>query len=413
MNIRSITVFVPVSPDIDSDQIARWGAFAALARRAYEEAGFDVQTTRLAADAFSALTGPQEARRLVEFATTLEDVCLDEGFEYIGMGPAGIDALPHLPDVFAATRAVFATAHMVDPARGVVDGAAVRGAARVVHRITPFEDGFCNLRFAALANVPPGTPFLPSAYHDGGPPAFAIATEAAGLAVDACSDARDAEGARRRLVSLIEAHAARLVDVAERLAQAHGLRFGGIDFSLAPFPTPELSVGTALEALSGRPVGAAGTLAAAAVLTDAVDRARFPHAGFCGLMLPVLEDRVLARRAAEGRLNVGELLQWSAVCGTGLDTVPLPGDASEAALARVLFDVAALSARLCKPLTARLMPLPGKVAGDPVHFDFAYFADGGVLPLDGAGEMGLLGKASALALHAKAENRTQENADEG
>ena len=87
-------------------------------------------------------------------------------------------------------------------------------------------------------------------------------------------------------------------------------------------------------------------------------------------MLPVLEDPILAQRSAEGLLNIGELLQWSAVCGTGLDTVPVPGDVSEAALARLLFDVAALSVRLHKPLTARLMPLPGKVAGDPVHFDF-------------------------------------------
>jgi len=97
-------------------------------------------------------------------------------------------------------------------------------------------------------------------------------------------------------------------------------------------------------------------------------------------------------------LNIGELLQWSAVCGTGLDTVPLPGDVSEGTLARLLFDVAALSVRLHKPLTARLMPLPGKVAGDPVHFDFAYFADGGVLSVDGAAGEGRMEHTAALHL---------------
>ncbi|MGC9394918.1 MAG: DUF711 family protein, partial [Anaerolineae bacterium] len=178
-------------------------------------------------------------------------------------------------------------------------------------------------------------------------------------------------------------------------------RFHGIDFSLAPFPTHACSIGAALEALTGQPLGAAGSLAAAATLTDAIGQARFPRVGFCGLMLPVLEDNVLAQRAAEGRLNVGELLQWSAVCGTGLDTVPLPGDVSEGALARVLFDVAALAVRLHKPLTARLMPLPGKVAGDPVHFDFAYFADGGVLSVDGSVGEGLLERTASLPLHAR------------
>jgi len=174
----------------------------------------------------------------------------------------------------------------------------------------------------------------------------------------------------------------------------------GIDFSLAPYPGTGVSIGSALEALTCQPVGSPGTLAAAATLTDAIQQASFSHTGFCGLMLPVLEDSVLAQRAAEGRLHITELLQWSAVCGTGLDTVPLPGSASVDELAALLFDVAALSVRLHKPLTARLMPLPGKVAGDPVHFDFAYFADGGVLRLEGGEASGPLHRTTEHALHA-------------
>ena len=81
---------------------------------------------------------------------------------------------------------------------------------------------------------------------------------------------------------------------------------------------------------------------------------------------------------------------YSAVCGTGLDTVPLPGDASQGQLAAVLLDVAALSLRLDKPLTARLMPVPGKAAGDPTHFDFGFFADSGVMSLEAASLTGLL-----------------------
>ena len=65
--------------------------------------------------------------------------------------------------------------------------------------------------------------------------------------------------------------------------------------------------------------------AAAAVLTDAIDRARFRRAGFSGLMLPVMEDATLAKRAADGSLTVKDLLMYSAVCGTGLDTIPLAG----------------------------------------------------------------------------------------
>jgi uncharacterized protein (UPF0210 family) len=80
----------------------------------------------------------------------------------------------------------------------------------------------------------------------------------------------------------------------------------GVDFSLAPFPSPETSIGAALESLGGQPLGPAGSLAAAAVLTEPIDRARFPRCGFSGLMLPVLEDAVLVRRVAEGYIQVGQ-----------------------------------------------------------------------------------------------------------
>ena len=155
-----------------------------------------------------------------------------------------------------------------------------------------------------------------------------------------------------------------------------------------------------MEMLSGQTLGVAGSLSAAAILATAIQEADFPHTGFCGMMMPVLEDVILARRAAEGQLRIGDLLQWSAVCGTGLDTVPLPGDVSEQALTHLLFDVAALSARLNKPLTARLMPLPGKSAGDPVHFDFPYFADGGVLAID-QGNPGPLDRIHQLRLSSR------------
>jgi uncharacterized protein (UPF0210 family) len=95
-------------------------------------------------------------------------------------------------------------------------------------------------------------------------------------------------------------------------------------------------------------------------------------------------------------LTVTDLLLYSTLCGTGLDVVPLPGDASPAALASVLIDVAAISLRHAKQLTARLMPLPGKAAGDEVHFDFAYFADSRVMALPNDPLGGLLAGTGTL-----------------
>ena len=92
-------------------------------------------------------------------------------------------------------------------------------------------------------------------------------------------------------------------------------------------------------------------------------------------MLPVLEDAVLAQRNAEERYGWRDLLAFSAVCGTGLDTIPLPGDTFTEQIEGMLAEVAALAGALRKPLTARLMPIPGLRAGDMTAFDFPYFVN--------------------------------------
>jgi len=104
--------------------------------------------------------------------------------------------------------------------------------------------------------------------------------------------------------------------------------------------------------------------------------------GFSGLMLPVLEDAVLAARVAEGRVGLSLLLAYSAVCGTGLDVVPLPGAATTEQLERVLGDVAALAVRLRKPLTARLLVVAGKRAGERTEFDSPWLTNTVILPLE-------------------------------
>jgi uncharacterized protein (UPF0210 family) len=154
-----------------------------------------------------------------------------------------------------------------------------------------------------------------------------------------------------------------------------------------------VSIGGALEAGGVERFGAPGTLYVAALVTRAIRRTRLRRCGYSGLMLPVLEDSVLARRMAERPMSLHELLVYSAVCGTGLDTVPLPGDVSEAELAGVYLDVAALSVALDgKPLTARLLPVPGASAGEATTYTFDYFANSRVPPAVGWGAAGVLAR---------------------
>jgi uncharacterized protein (UPF0210 family) len=99
------------------------------------------------------------------------------------------------------------------------------------------------------------------------------------------------------------------------------------------------------------------------------------------LMLPVLEDTVIAKRWNEGRLSIDALLSYSAVCGTGLDTIPLPGDVTLQELERILGDVASLSLKWHKPLSARLQPVTGKKPGDSTQFDSPFLTDATIQPL--------------------------------
>lgn len=389
MKIRSITCFARL--DDVSATVTAASRLLRVARAAVQEAGFEVQTTRLAlgplreaqAVARARAAGASSAAALLALAVELQQRAASEGVEYVTLGPAQPDDDAELweaiPTVLADTQSIFAAGTFADPAGGLSLAAATR-AARVIHaNARAGSEGFVNLRFAALANVPAGVPFLPAAYHGGGGLSFAYATESADLAVEAFAGARSLAQARDALLRRVERDAAALTAAAQATSARTGVRFGGIDFSMAPFPEQSRSLAHALELLGLPALGCAGSVAAAAFLTDTLDRARVPHTGFSGLFLPVLEDDVLARRAAEELLGINDLLLLSTVCGTGLDTVPLPGDITVEELTAVLVDVGALALRLDKPLTARLMPLPGKHAGDPAEFDFPYFAPGRVM----------------------------------
>jgi uncharacterized protein (UPF0210 family) len=400
MNIRSVTCFVNVgNSDTQAKVVRSAGQLAQEAAAALQSGGFPVQTTRLATQPFSLL--PDDPLSL---ALTLWDQSAEAGFDYLSLGPvladrpdADLSRLDMIPDLIRATETVFASVLVAVRDQGLhLD--AIRRTARVVHEIAhSTELGFGNLRLAMLANVGPHAPFFPAAYHDGGLPALGIATESADLAVAAFSGASSLAEARASLVAAVETAAGKVISLVGSLAQRYGYRFPGLDFSLAPFPEEVRSIGAAVEHLGVDRFGAPGTLFAASLLTDCLRQAHYPRCGFNGLMLPVLEDAILAARSREGLFTVNDLLLYSAVCGTGLDTLPLPGDVSEPELAGILLDVAALALRLDKPLTARLMPIPGAEAGDYTEFDFSYFANGRVLDAKKLGSRKLFEQASWLA----------------
>lgn len=380
MNIRALTGFLSLADPLPVSALDALGALQSAARDEFARAGFPLQTTRLATQPVSEIAPGDLAR----FARELEQQCKAHGVEYASLGApradhrlAPLEILDEIPAALAATQNVNVSVQVASRENGI-NLRAVSAAAQAVRKIADLmPDGFGGFRFAVLANVPPFSPFFPAAYRLGTEPAFALAAEGAPLAVDALSRAHSLEQARAGLVRAIESTSAVLVGVANGLAARFGFRFMGIDFSLAPFPAEAQSIGTAVERLTGVPFGEHGTLFAVGFMTDCIQRANFPRVGFSGVLLPVLEDATLAARS--GAYSLDSLLLYSTVCGTGLDTIPLPGDTSAGAIAAILLDMATLAVKLDKPLTARLIPLPGLQAGDMTRFNWEYFANARVL----------------------------------
>jgi hypothetical protein len=392
MRIRSVTIGTNVSYPLDEERFSTWERFQQQAKARFERAGLAVQTVRLATQPFPTVLGKRSVEQAAPFAQDLEALCQAHAIDYCSIGPvvatepgSDLSHIAAIPDVIRQTETAFATVLVASRTTGIHLEALARSAEIIAEIAHTTPQGFGNLRLAILADCGPGSPFFPVAFHQGPGSSFAIATEAADLAVDAFAKAANLKEAHENLRTAVEEAAERIAAVSRGLAAEFDVRFGGIDFSLAPYPETARSIGHAIEQLGVDAFGSSATLFAVSFIKRAIEEAQVPSCGFSGVMLPVLEDQTLAERSAEGLFTLDSLLLYSTVCGTGLDTIPLPGDVSVDELAAILLDVATLSLVADKPLTARLMPIPGKHAGEMTDFDFSYFANARVLEARGGG----------------------------
>ncbi|TMD50312.1 MAG: DUF711 family protein [Chloroflexi bacterium] len=384
--IRTITLGIADPHPLTFATIKRVAAILQDARTRYMEAGYEVQTVRLSTrPVFDDLMN-WSSTDLLDYTGELQRMLDDLGLGFCSIGTAHaarsdfpLDRIELVADLLASTSALNATVHVATPYHGLRTDAALP-TARVMKRLAAeTQEGFGNFRFAMLACVEPGCPFFPSAYHSG-PDSLAIGLQGAGIVAEALRTLRGDETSPLDLVQISEVvktavieQAKPVVDRAQEIAPAHGLIFGGID--LSPAPLGEESIIDAMELCGYGPAGTPGTLAVAAAITAALKNTGLPGCGYCGLMLPVLEDATLGRRWEAGYVNAHQLLLYSAVCGTGLDTLPLSGDVSAEEVAHLLLDVATLALRLNKPLSARLFPVPGKRSGDRTSFTSPYLTN--------------------------------------
>ncbi len=382
--VRAITAFVKLDRKNFAPQVAETLTMLRKAKGALEKAGYEVQTIRITLQPFGVIVKGVPREEVLKFYADYEALAKKEGFA-TAIGPAMMNDNddPREAELFAE---VLAAHPGLDGSITVAgeDGVhwnAVRAAAHLIKYLeehTPHSQG--NFGFAAAAMVPQFTPFYPASYHLGNGRQFAVALQGASEVDDAFAAAHgDMIAARRELAARMNEHATAIQGICKVIAQQTGWAYMGMDLSTAPLK--DVSIGAAIERVIGAPFGSSGTLSAAALITSVLREVPVEHAGYNGMMMPILEDARLAQRWSEGRLSVDQMLAYSAVCGTGLDTIPLPGDVSEQQLARIIGDMATLAVKLRKPLTARLLPVAGKKAGDRTEFDDPFLVNAVVHPL--------------------------------
>ncbi|MDA2922347.1 DUF711 family protein [Patescibacteria group bacterium AH-259-L07] len=372
MKIRTITTGINLKLPLQEEQFKKVAEFTIRAKTEFQKRGYVVQTRRTSTQPWEQYF--KSKKQIVSLAKELERVHKKYRIDFFNIGttknPKNVSIIY---DILKNTTIGFCTVTISD--EKTLNFEAAKQTAKLIKKISKVDpDGFTNLRFAALFNTKAGSPFYPAAYHSG-PTSFAIGTENSDLVYKAFSKAQDIQKASSILKKILTDEYKRIESIAKKISKKEKIKYDGIDVSIATSVNPDESIAYAFEKLGLGKFGEVGTLAIAKIVTDVVKNLDVKKCGYSGLMLPVLEDYGLAMRNKEGTFNLTNLLLYSAVCGTGLDTIPLPGNVSEKKLYALLLDIASLSIKLNKPLSARLMPVPNKKIGDMTKYKFEYFAN--------------------------------------
>jgi uncharacterized protein (UPF0210 family) len=383
--IRAVTAFVHVDRDTYSETISAAQDFLTAAKTAFNSAGFDGAGGRITTQPFPEWTKGLSRNDAIELVRNLRTAAA-KSRNGLNIGPAMTrdDDDPAnaalLADIMAA---VSVNANLIIADENGIHWRAVHEGAKLIKTLSERSPhGDANFNFAAIAMVKPYGPYYPGSYHLGKGRAFAIAMEGANVVAEVFAKYHDPQEAERQLSAAFAKYTQQAEAVAREIAAKTGWTYEGIDAT--PAPGGQNSIAEAVESFTGAPFGSSGTLTAAGIITRAVQSTSIKRTGYSGLMIPVMEDKVLAQRWTEGTYNLDSILAYSAVCAGGADTVPLPGDVTIDQIGRILSDVAWLAWKWNKPLAARLMPAPGKTPNEKTEFSGGALTNTTIQPMLGA-----------------------------
>ena len=382
--VRAITGFVRLDRAQYAKQVTDALEVLRAAQREFEKQGYEVESLRIVTQPLVELVKGLSETDALAFLKALDDLSAKEKF-LPNVGPAMLRDSDD-PRVMRLLAQALSTLPHIE-GNAVLAGEdgiywkVIRQSAALVRYVTDHSPGSIGtFNFTGTAMLQPYAPFYPGAYHTGAGRQFSIGFEGASVVQEVFSRAqRDFVGTRAELTKELTVHARVAESIGQKVAAARRWTFMGVD--VTPAPLGDVSIGAAIESYTGARFGSSGTMTAALIITTAVKAVPVKQIGYSGLMVPVMEDKVLARRWGEGAFNIDSLLAYSSVCGTGLDTIPLPGDVSEEQLVRIFGDMASVAWKWRKPMSARLQPVKGKRAGDQTEFKDEYLFNTTIHPL--------------------------------
>jgi uncharacterized protein len=382
--IRTITAGVSLSSLSDTVTINQTIAFLKKSRTEYTKNGYEVQTLRIVTQNIYEYLGAKSYKESIPYLKIIdqiakrEDVALSIG-QLLPPNEYRSDISNWVIELIKETDNISFSIPISSFSHGIYPNS-IKAAAEVTIALSKnSEGGEGNFRFTASANCPAEIPFFPAAYHKG-KRVFAIGIESPNILKEVFSQS-DWTNVSDNLKRTLESKLKPIETIALNISKFNNWTYNGIDTS--PAPGLDASIGEAIETLTKQPFGEPSTLRACAMITDVLKNLNLKTCGYSGLMLPVIEDKVLAKRAMENRFTVQELLLFSSVSGTGLDVVPIPGDTPIDVIERIYYDVAALSLKYTnKALSARLFLIPGKQVGELVEFNNPYLTSSTVMKID-------------------------------
>lgn len=421
LDVRAVTMGVNLldcrtgDPDTTarniSDKIKRLaGNFVETCDKIGTRYGVEVVNKRISVTPMAHIGAGFSREGFVKLAKALDHAASEVGIDIIGGYSANVEKgiskgdlklIESIPEALSTTQKVCSSINAGSTRHGLnMDAVAMLGrTVKETAEAGRANNGFSAAKFVIFSNQPGDNPFMAGAIHGLGEAEAVINVGVSGPGVIARALERTiaTEGAENLglddLAEEIKQATFRVTRCGElvgrQVAEALDLPFGVVDLSLAPTPSVGDSVGEILNILGVDDVGAPGSTAIVAMLNDAVKKggsfASQSVGGLSGAFIPVMEDSVLADAAERECLTLEKLEAMTCVCSVGLDMVPIPGDTSPETIAAIMADELMIGVINSKTTAARLIPVPGKTAGEFVSFG-GLFGESVILPVRNTGK---------------------------